>query len=54
MGRGSVGIDDVTLVLCPLVELILAEMLGFLGVLPVVGAHLFGWHHHVEVVGCIV
>lgn len=55
MSWRSVGSDDVPLMLRALLELILAGMLGFLGMLPVVGVHLFGRHHHVvKVVGCIV
>lgn len=51
---GSLSDDDVALVLRTPLEFVFAEMLGLLGMLPVVWVHLFGRHHHVVEVSCIV
>lgn len=48
------GVDDVTFVLRASCEFVFAEMLGFLGVLAVVGVHRFGWHHYLVQVSSVL
>ncbi|MCV7419848.1 hypothetical protein H7K45_04780 [Mycobacterium yunnanensis] len=48
------GVDDLAFVLGSLLEFVLAEVLGLLGMLAAIGMRLLGGHHYLVQVSCVV